>query len=266
MQFSLRLLTLAAASLLSFAASAQVVRCTDIRTGAVTYTDGECKPSTRAQEVQSRQTPEEIAQERAQAAQALEGRQQRLQVEAAAQQLENERQAQRQREQAARAVAAPADRSQAYARSPECARSRRNFEFATSSAGSLRYDQDAQLQAAQRQMELDCLGPEGYANLEKNRPPPAPAPIVVYPPPQWNPYPHQHQYPQRPWPPGPPPAPPTPPVPPAPRPLGVQPQPSVAPAPSIAPKPSAAPQSALQSPASNRRCNGIGCDDRPARP
>ena len=257
MQFSLRLLTLAAASLLSFAASAQVVRCTDIRTGAVTYTDGECRPGTRAQEVQSRQTPEEIAQERAQAAQALEGRQQRLQVEAAAQQLENERQAQRQREQAARAATAPADRSQAYARSPECARSRRNFEFATSSAGSLRYDQDAQLQAAQRQMELDCLGPEGYANLEKNRPPP-PAPIVVYPQQQWNPHPHQHQHPQRPWPQRPPPPPPL--QPPPPRPFGVQPQPSVSPAASIAPRPSVEPRSALQSPASNRRCVGPGCD------
>lgn len=255
MHLCLRLLPLAAASLLSVAASAQVVRCTDARTGAVTYTDGDCNPGTRVREVQARQTPEEIAQERAQAAQALEEKQQRLQSEAATQQLENERQSQRQRDQAARAaVVTAANPSQAYARSPECARSRRNFEFAASSAGSLRYDQDAQMQAAQRQMELDCLGPEGYANLEKNRPPPAPAPIVVYPPQRWD----QHQHRQRPWPQRPPP--PAPQPPPPPRPFGVQPQPSVSPAASIAPRPSVQPQSALQSPASNRRCVGRDCD------
>lgn len=244
------------ASLLGFTASAQVVRCTDARTGAVTYTDGDCNPGTRVREVQARQTPEEIAQERALAAQALAEKQQRLQIEAAAQQLENDRQSQRQRDQAARAAAATAaNPSQAYARSPECARSRRNFEFAASSAGSLRYDQDAQMQAAKRQMELDCLGPEGYANLEKNRPPPVPAPIVVYPPQHWD----QHPHPQRPWPPRPP-SPSAPQPPPLPRPLGVQPQPSVSPAPSIAPRPSVQPQSALQSPASNRRCVDPGCD------
>ena len=248
-----RLLCLAAAaSLLGAMASAQVVRCTDARTGAVTYTDGTCHPAAQAREVQARQAPEEIAQERAQAAQALAEKQQRLDTEAAAQEREAERQAQRQaqrqRDHAARAAAAPSA-AQAYARSPECARSRRNFDFAASSAASLRYDQDAQLQAAQRQMELDCLGPEGYAAVEKNRPPPAP--IVVYPPQRWRP-PPPHPWPPRPHAPAP-----------APRPLGVQPQPPVAPAPSTQPRPSVQPQSAVQSAPSRRRCSGPGCDAMP---
>ena len=230
MHCGFRVIFLAAASLLSLTAAAQVVRCTDARTGAVTYTDGDCYPGARAREVQARQSAEAIAQERSQAAQALAEKQQRLQIESAAQQLEAERQAQRQREQAARATAAQIP-PQAYARSAECARSRRNFDVAASSAASLRYDQDAPMQAAQRQMELDCLGPEGYANVEKNRPPPPP--IVVYPPPRW--YPPSWSPPPRPAPP----------------------RPFVAPAPTP-------PSSTHHSPA-HRRCSGPGCDDRPER-
>ena len=235
MRLLLGLITLATASLWGAAASAQVVRCTDARTGAVTYTDGECTAGTRAREVQARQAPEAIAQERAQAAQALAERQQRLQTEAAAQQLENERQTQRQRDQAARAAAAQTP-AQAYAGSPECARSRRNFDLAASSA---RYEQNARLQAAQRQMELDCLGPEGYAALERNRPAPQPPPIVVYPP-----YPPAHWRPLHPRPP---------------RPPGRQPRPSFAPLPSLPPMPSP------QNPAVDKRCMGRGCDESPRR-
>ena len=42
------------------------------------------------------------------------------------------------------------------------------------------YDQELRLEAAQRQMDLDCLGPQGYAELEKNR---AAQPRVVVVPP-----------------------------------------------------------------------------------
>ena len=247
MRLLLSLLILATVSLWGAAATAQVVRCTDARTGAVTYTDGECTAGTRPREVQARQTPEAIAQERAQAAQALAERQQRLQAEALAQQLEGERQAQRQRDQAARAARAAAPTpAQAYARSPECARSRRNFDLAASSASSARYAANAPLQAAQRQMELDCLGPEGYAAVEKNRPAPPPLPIVVYPPTRWRP----HQYPVEP----PYPHPPRPPRPPV-----FQPQPSFGPLPSVAPLPS------LLNPAIDRRCMGRGCEEAQRR-
>ncbi len=200
----LRLLALALAGLCSGAATAQIVRCTDAHTGAVTYTDGECTAGTRPREVQARQTPEAIAQERAQAAQALAEKQQRQQAQAAAEQLEAERQAQRQREQAI-AAAATQTPTQAYARSPQCARSRRNFDLAASSTSSTRYGQNTRLQAAQRQMELDCLGPEGYAALERSRPAPQPQPIVVYPPQRWQPYPHRPRPPRPPRPPYPPP-------------------------------------------------------------
>lgn len=242
MRPSLQLLSLALASLCSCAASAQIVRCTDARTGAVTYTDGDCATGTRAREVQARQSPEAIAQERAQAAQALTQKQQRLQTEAAAQQLEDKRQAQRQRDQAARAAAAQTP-AQAYARSPECARSRRNFDLAARSAGQGRYDQDTRLQAAQRQMELDCLGPEGYAAVEKNRPAPPPQPIVVYP--AYPPYPPAHGHPHHPRPP---------------RPPGAQQRPAFAPLPSFAPTPSLPPMPSPRNPAVDRRCIGRGCD------
>ena len=254
MPMSMPLLSLAMAALLGWAAPAcaQVVRCSDARTGAVTYTDGTCPSASRAQEVQARQTPEEIAQERAQAAQALAEKQQRQQIQAAADEREAQRQAQRQREQAERA-AAPTP-TQTYARSPECARSRRNFDLAASSANSARYAPNVPLQAAQRQMELDCLGPEGYAAVEKNRPAPSPLSIVVYPPTRWRP--HQYPpYPHRPRPPRPPYPPPPPEHPP--RPPGAQQRSAFAPLPSFAPMPSP------QNPAVDRRCIGRGCDEKP---
>lgn len=179
---ALRLLTLAtAAALLSVATPAQVVRCTDARSGTVTYTDGNCAAGSRAHEVQARQSAQDIAQERAQAAQALEQKQQRLQAEAAALQLQAQRQALREREQPVRAAPAQSP-AQDYARSPECARSRRQWDL-TASSTRQRYDQDARVQAAQRQMELDCLGPQGYAEVEKNRP--AAPPERIYAPVPW---------------------------------------------------------------------------------
>ena len=49
-------------------AQAQVVRCTDAKTGRVTYTNGACISGERSVEVQPPQTPTEIANDRAQAA------------------------------------------------------------------------------------------------------------------------------------------------------------------------------------------------------
>ena len=87
--------------------------------------------------------------------------------------------------QAARTAATRA-RPQDYARSPECARARRDLDIAASRTPSYAYGPEAPLQTAQRQMELDCLGPEAYAEIEKNRPA-APAPTIVLPPlrPHW---------------------------------------------------------------------------------
>ncbi len=179
MSIPLRLLAVCAAVLTSTAAPAQVLRCTDARTGQVTYTDGRCERGTEALEVQPRKTPEEIRQEREQAAQALAAQQQRQQADAAAARLDAARDAQQRRDQAERAArAGPRD----AARSPECARARRSLDAAASAAAGSPYGHNAQLDAAQRQMDLDCLGPAGYAEVQKYR---ADNPgIVVLPPPR----------------------------------------------------------------------------------
>ena len=70
---------LSTALLLSLSAQAQVVRCTDARTGKVTYTDGSCAPGSQTREIEARKTPEELRAEREQATEALARKEQRLQ-------------------------------------------------------------------------------------------------------------------------------------------------------------------------------------------
>ena len=149
-------------------AQAQVVRCTDARTGKVTYTDGVCQGGAAAREVEPRKSPAELQQERELAAEALERKQQRLQAEATAAETDALRNAERDRARAAQAAAA-APQPQDYARSPECARSRRNLDMVASGLSRSTYEQELRLEAAQRQVDLDCLGPQGYAEVEKAR-------------------------------------------------------------------------------------------------
>lgn len=173
------------AAWLGTVAHAQVVRCTDTRTGKVTYTDGACTGGAAAREVEARKTPEELQLEREQAAEALERKQQRLQAEATAAETEARRNAERDRARAAQAAAA-APQPQDYARSPECARSRRNFDMVAAGLSRSTYEQELRLEAAQRQVDLDCLGPQGYAEVEKSRPRSnTTAPVVVVPPPYY---------------------------------------------------------------------------------
>ena len=157
----------ACAVLVCFTAQAQVLRCTDARTGQVTYTDGTCPGAASVREVEPRKTPQEIQLEREQAAQALARKQQQLQAEAVTRQIDADRDARRERELAAGAPR-PAARPQDYARSAECARSRRNLDVVLGSADGT-YEQNLRVEAAQRQVDLDCLGPEGYAEVEKAR-------------------------------------------------------------------------------------------------
>lgn len=171
----LRFLVPCIAALLCAQAQAQVVRCTDARTGQVTYTDGACSGGATAREVEPRKTEEEIRQERAQAAEALERKQQRLEQEATANRLQAEREALRQREMAVNAPARPD-----YARSPECQRSRRKWEEQNEAQAREPLVHRPALEAAQRQMDLDCLGPEGYAEMERARALQRP-PLVVVP-------------------------------------------------------------------------------------
>lgn len=157
----------AGAALLCLAAQAQVLRCTDARTGQVTYTDGACTGAASVREVEPRKTPQQIRLEREQAAEALARKQQQQQAEAAARQIDADRDARRERELAERATR-PTARPQDYARSAECARSRRNLDVVVSSTSGT-YDQNLRVEAAQRQVDLDCLGPEAYAEVEKAR-------------------------------------------------------------------------------------------------
>ena len=152
--------------LLAASAQAQVVRCQDPRTGQVTYTDGECSGGDKAREVQARKSAEELAQERAQAAEALERKQQRLELERTRQEAETARlQAQRQRELLERP---PAPRPN-FAQSPQCQASRRQWQTLNEAQTREPMVLQPGLEAAQRQMDLDCLGPEGYAEMERAR-------------------------------------------------------------------------------------------------
>ena len=182
----------ALAALLSLAAmapaQAQVLRCTDARTGAVSYTDGACKAGSRVQEVAPRRSAEEIERDRAQAAEALARKQQRLDAEAAANRLDATRDLRRAQQQQQQQGATPAD----PARSPECAGARRQLEAVAARPGS--GANDPRLLAAQQQMELLCLGAARYAELEKERATRPPGVVVA--PPVWSPaYPSYPGYP-----------------------------------------------------------------------
>ena len=163
------------------AAHGQVLRCTDARTGKVTYTDGECTGGAAAREVEARKTPQELQQERELAAEALERKQQRLQSEATAAEQDARRAAERDRAKAAQA-AATAPQPQDYARSAECARSRRNLDTVASGLSRSTQEQEVRLEAAQRPEDMDCLGPQGSAEVEKAR---ANQPRVVVVPPRY---------------------------------------------------------------------------------
>lgn len=181
-------LAVACAALAALSAHAQVVRCTDARTGKVTYTDGACSSGEAAREVEPRRSPQEILIDRQLSAEALERKQQQQQADREAADAETRRTAERNR---ARAANAPLP--QDYARSPECARARRSYEQVAGEGPRSTLEHEQRLEAAQRQMDLDCLGPEGYAELERAR---AAQPRVVVVPPRYGigyppPYPPQ---------------------------------------------------------------------------
>lgn len=161
-------------------AQAQVLRCTDARTSKVTYTDSACDTGARSLEVQPRKSAEELASERAQGEEAAQRMRERLAAEAAASQQRDALQARQEREdRRAQRDASTVD----YANSAACANARRGLDAAAASAARSAEDQTARLEAAQRQMDFSCLGPEGYARTEAaraNRPQ-----VVVVQPPAW---------------------------------------------------------------------------------
>ena len=165
---------LAFAVLLALPAAAQVVRCTDAATGKVTYTDGTCPRGQAAREVQPRQDPHEVERERALAAEALQRKYERQQHE------------DRLRQEAA-AKAPPTRRSAAEAdpaQSVQCEREHKNLQDVMATLGRGMYDEQARLEAAQRQADLACLSPAAFARAERERASRAAQP---YPPPYYGP-------------------------------------------------------------------------------
>jgi hypothetical protein len=147
------------AALCAQVAQAQVNRCTDPRTGQVTYTDGDCAAGAQAREIEARKTPEELQAERAQAAEA----QQRLREQQAA---DAEAESRKAAQQARERTATRPD----YAHSAACATARKNVEAAQPSGLLGTYEDQQRLQSLQRQMNLDCLGPERAAEIQATQP------------------------------------------------------------------------------------------------
>lgn len=149
----------ACAVLLWGSAQAQVTRCTDARTGKVSYTDGLCNSGEAAREVAIRPGPEEVL------------RHQRLYEEA----LERSRQQLRASHGAAQADAQPAftdhaPRQYDYARSPGCAGSRGAYDLLRIQKNHRSTREYAPLKEdAGRRMDMDCMGPEAYAERERQR-------------------------------------------------------------------------------------------------
>lgn len=182
----------------SHAAHAQVNRCTEPRTGKVTYTDGSCDAGQRSAQVEARKSEQALALERAQAEQALEQKRTRQEAQAEAEQRQLEREAlQAQRTRPAQRPAAPAD----YAQSAACTDARRALSAAVGTLARTPEEQATRIDAAQQQMDFACLGPEGYARAQAsrasfvNQPP-----IVVVQPPAWpgHPRPPRPDYPRGP--------------------------------------------------------------------
>lgn len=145
---------LAATALLSVllpsAASAQVLRCLDPATGQMSYTDGACPKGQGSTTIAPARSAAEVAQdqERAQAARA------RWQAE------------QLRQKQAAPVTTPALPASTANERHHQACQAAQDELQALSRAGN---SHPAALDAAQRQMEMQCLGPEAYAALERSR-------------------------------------------------------------------------------------------------
>ncbi|WP_315122518.1 DUF4124 domain-containing protein [Comamonas antarctica] len=151
-------------------AQGQVLRCTDARTGAVSYTDGSCASPGKAEQVLPALSPEALAREREQAAQAIARKEQRLRLEA---------------EAAALSPPTPAPaQAQTAAETPRCGASRQQLQGLLARPGSDAAVYSQQLAAAQQQVERDCLGPQAYGELEQARARTAApiAPVIVVPP------------------------------------------------------------------------------------
>ncbi|CAB5704837.1 Uncharacterised protein [Delftia tsuruhatensis] len=161
--------TLAAlmATLAAGTASAQVIRCTDAKTGRVTYTNSSCKDGERSVQVQAAPTAEELERDREQAAAAIERKNQQLAREeserrARLQQQEREERSRRERERDNTARQGGGD-------SPACQQARRRLDSILAESDPDPATWGPRSQAAQQQMEMACLGPQAYEQLQQSR-------------------------------------------------------------------------------------------------
>lgn len=166
-RLTLAALSTGVAALVALHAQAQVVRCTDARTGSVTYTNGSCGAGENRVQVQEAPSAEELERDRSQAAAAIERKNQRLAQE------ESERRArQQQRESEARERARADQARQAQSGSgdsPACQQARRRLDSILAEASPDPATWGSRSQAAQRQMEMACLGPQAYEQLQQSR-------------------------------------------------------------------------------------------------
>jgi hypothetical protein len=152
------------AGLSASSASAQVIRCTDARTGRVTYTNGSCQQGENRVQVQEAPSPEDLERDRAQAAAAIERKNQRLAQEEAERRSRSE---QREREARERAQARQAQGGSAD--SPACLQARRRLDTILAESSPDPATWGSRSQAAQQQMEMACLGPQAYEQLQQTR-------------------------------------------------------------------------------------------------
>ena len=144
-----------------------MLRCTDARTGAVSYTDGSCDTGRQARQVLPARSAEALALEREEAALAIARKERRLREDAATAALHP----------------LPAPPPAAPGESPRCSQSRQQLQTLLSRPGRDGATYSQQLGAAQQQMELDCLGPQAYRDLAQARAHTAvpAAPVIVVP-------------------------------------------------------------------------------------
>src|SRR5256885_509740 len=137
------------AALIAGPASAQVIRCTDAKTGRVTYTNSSCEDGENRVQVQEAPSPEELERERAQSAAAIERKNQQLAREEAerrtrAQQQEREARSRRERENSAQRDSGD---------SPACLQARRRLDTILAESNPDPATWGPRSQAAQRSEE-----------------------------------------------------------------------------------------------------------------
>lgn len=136
------------------AAHAQVVKCTDSRTGKVTYSDSGCTGGTVGRQVLAKKTAEELEYERAQAEVA------RQRYAAPVTSSQGQQAGSMRQEQAPQ---------RDYASTFECRQAQRNIDIARGSVTASQSEKLTNVAAAQRKADLACLGPTGYREAEAAR-------------------------------------------------------------------------------------------------